>query len=118
MRFCRVNFYGRCGAVAAAIALLASCGGDGASNGVGSVSPVADPPQTELAPVTPVVEKHTVGGTVTGLIGSLVLQSNSGDDLQLTADGKFSLGAEDPVANAASTKPVSANLATEDVIEA
>jgi len=90
MRFCRVNFYGRCGAVAAAIALLASCGGDGASNGVGSVSPVADPPQTELAPVTPVVEKHTVGGTVTGLIGSLVLQSNSGDDLQLTADGKFS----------------------------
>lgn len=79
--FFQVNFYGRCGAVAGAIALLASCGGGGGSNGAGFVSPVA--------PVSPVVKKHTVGGTVTGLTGSLALQSNAGDDLQLTADGKF-----------------------------
>ncbi|WP_185993522.1 NHL repeat-containing protein [Variovorax sp. KBS0712] len=33
--------------------------------------------------------KHSIGGTVTGLEGRLVLQNNAGDDLQLSADGKF-----------------------------
>ncbi|MCS6972224.1 MAG: hypothetical protein NZL89_04295, partial [Leptospiraceae bacterium] len=32
---------------------------------------------------------YTVGGTVTGLSGTLVLQNNGGDDLILTADGNF-----------------------------
>ncbi|WP_447745048.1 hypothetical protein [Variovorax boronicumulans] len=32
---------------------------------------------------------HSIGGTVTGLEGRLVLQNNAGDDLQLSADGKF-----------------------------
>lgn len=39
------------------------------------------------------VVTHTVGGTVTGLTGSLVLQNNAGDDLKLTADGKFTFTA-------------------------
>jgi streptogramin lyase len=80
----QVSFYGRCGAVAGAIALLASCGGGGGggNNDGGFFFP----------PVAPavVVEKHVIGGTVTGLVGSLVLQNNAGDDLTLTADGKFS----------------------------
>ncbi len=49
------------------VVLLASCGGSG-------------PPPT-----------HAIGGTLAGLTsGSLVLQLNSGDDLKLSADGKFS----------------------------
>jgi large repetitive protein len=35
------------------------------------------------------VDRFTVGGTVTGLAGSLVLQNNGGDDITLTADGTF-----------------------------
>ncbi|MCP4963860.1 MAG: hypothetical protein GY926_01350, partial [bacterium] len=35
------------------------------------------------------VNAYTVGGTVSGLIGTLVLQNNGGDDLILTADGAF-----------------------------
>jgi len=52
-------------------AALCACGGGG-----GSAAP---------APVT-----HIVGGTVTGLAGTLVLQNNGGDDLTLSADGSFS----------------------------
>jgi sugar lactone lactonase YvrE len=82
----QVSFYGRCGVVAGAIVLLASCGGGG-GGGSGFV-PIAAPAQPQT-PETPVVVTHTVGGTVTGLTGSLVLQNNAGDDLKLTADGKF-----------------------------
>jgi len=32
---------------------------------------------------------YTVGGTVTGLSGTLVLQNNGGDDLTITSDGPF-----------------------------
>ncbi|MBV6493532.1 MAG: hypothetical protein LDLANPLL_01555 [Turneriella sp.] len=32
---------------------------------------------------------YTIGGTVSGLTGTLVLQNKSGDDLTLTADGSF-----------------------------
>jgi hypothetical protein len=80
----RVNFLGRSGALAGAIALLASCGGGGGGGGGGGVGvgllPIVAPP--------PVVT-HTVGGSVTGLVGALVLQNNAGDDLKLSADGKF-----------------------------
>ncbi|SFP28692.1 NHL repeat-containing protein [Variovorax sp. 770b2] len=82
----QMNFYGRRGAVAAAIALLASCGGGG--NGGSGFFPITAPAPVQPV-VTPVVAKHTVSGTVTGLVGNLVLQSNAGDDLTLTADGKF-----------------------------
>jgi len=94
----RASFYGRCGAVAGAIVLLASCGGGSGGGGGGGFLPVVAPaqpqtPQPETpqpeTPQTPVVVMHTVGGTVTGLAGSLVLQNNAGDDLKLTADGKF-----------------------------
>ena len=93
----RMSFYGRCGAVAGAIMLLASCGGGGGGGGGAGFLPIVAPaqtqtPETPLAPETPqppVVATHTVGGTVTGLTGSLVLQNNAGDDLKLSADGKF-----------------------------
>jgi sugar lactone lactonase YvrE len=84
----RVSFYGRCGAVAGAIVLLASCGGGGGGGGGAAFLPIVAPAQPET-PQTPVVVTHTVGGTVTGLTGSLVLQNNAGDDLQLSANGKF-----------------------------
>ena len=35
-------------------------------------------------------DKYKVGGSVSGLSGTVVLQNNSGDDLTLTADGSFS----------------------------
>lgn len=85
MLFSQAGFYGRCGAVAGAIALLASCGGGGGGGG-GGFFPMPGP-----VVVPPVVTKHAVGGTVTGLAGgTLVLQNNAGDDIQLTANGKFS----------------------------
>ncbi|MDO8520455.1 MAG: hypothetical protein Q7T11_09910, partial [Deltaproteobacteria bacterium] len=34
-------------------------------------------------------DTYTVGGTVTGLSGTVVLQNNAADDLTLTADGSF-----------------------------
>ena len=36
---------------------------------------------------------YTVGGTVTGLNGTLVLQNNGGGDLTITADGQFTFAA-------------------------
>lgn len=97
MQFSQSSFYGRLGAVAGAIALLASCGGGGGGSG-GAFFPLTTPTQVQPQvpaqeqPVAevPVVEKRAVGGTVSGLVGTLVLQNNAGDDLQLTADGKFS----------------------------
>lgn len=56
-----------------AAALLAACGGGGSSGG-GNSSP------------TPT---YSISGTVSGLSGTLVLQNNGGDDLTLTADGRF-----------------------------
>jgi len=35
------------------------------------------------------VTEHTVGGTVSGLTGTLTLQNNGGDDLDVSADGSF-----------------------------
>src|SRR6185312_15484360 len=35
------------------------------------------------------VDKHTIGGTVSGLAGVLVLQDNGVDNLTLTANGAF-----------------------------
>jgi hypothetical protein len=52
-------------------------GGDGGSGGGGDTPP---PPP-----------KFTIGGTVTGLQGSLVLRNNGGDDLTVSADGSFTL---------------------------
>ncbi len=68
-------------AVAGAVALLASCGGGG--GGDAGVLPIVSTPGPNPSAT------HTVGGTVAGLTGSVVLQNNAGDDLQLAADGKF-----------------------------
>ena len=56
---------------------LTACGGDDDDDGGGSGS-----------------RTYTVGGTVSGLIGTLVLQNNGGDDLTLTGDGSFTFATE------------------------
>lgn len=85
----RVSSCGRRGAVAGAIVLLASCGGGGGGGGGTGFVPFVPSVPPAQTPEPPVVVKHTVGGTVSGLAGSVVLQNNAGDDLKLTADGKF-----------------------------
>jgi len=58
--------------LAASLAVLVSgCGGGGGGGG-GKTVPT-----------------YTVGGTVTGLSGTLLLQNNGGDDLTITSDGPF-----------------------------
>jgi hypothetical protein len=61
------------GLFAGGLAVLSACGGGGAAG-------------TALA-------TFTIGGTVTGLTGSVVLQNNGGDNLTRTADGDFTFGA-------------------------
>jgi len=63
------------------------------SNNTGTISG-AD--VTDVA-VTCSVDTYTVGGTVNGLSGTLVLQNNGGDDLTITADGAFTFNT--PVAD-------------------
>ncbi len=46
------------------------------------------------------INTYSIGGTVSGLSGTLVLQNNGGDDLTLTADGGFTFAT--PVANGGS----------------
>ncbi|MFH0129557.1 NHL repeat-containing protein [Variovorax sp. VaC1] len=82
MLFSQASSVARIGAVAGAVMLVASCGGGGGGGFLPVVAP--NPPAT----VPPVVN-HSIGGTVTGLAGHLVLQNNAGDDLKLSADGKF-----------------------------
>lgn len=60
--------------------LLAACGGGGDASPVPPVEP-------------PAVAAYTLGGTVSGLTGTLVLQNNAGDDLTLTAQGPFTFKA-------------------------
>lgn len=67
--------------------LLSACGGGGGGGGSGGgiflplpTAPTAPPPQ---------VASFTIGGSVSGLTGSLVLHNNGQDDLTLSADGSF-----------------------------
>jgi hypothetical protein len=64
------------------LVLAAGCGGSGSS---GDDSPPAPPPP----PPPPLAVNHTVGGSVAGLSGTLVLEINGGDALTLGADGAF-----------------------------
>jgi len=59
------------------------------ASGAGTVAAanVTNVAVTCAAPPAPTA--FTIGGTVTGLKGSLVLQNNGGDDLTLNADGPF-----------------------------
>jgi NHL repeat-containing protein len=66
---------------------LAGCGGgsgDGASGG-GSTASGAPGGAGSGSGVT----DYTVGGTITGLLGTVMLQNNGGDDLSLSADSSF-----------------------------
>lgn len=63
-------------AIVALIALTA-CGGSGGSGGSGTGPP---PPST-------------IGGNVTGLSGTVVLQNNGGNNLSVSANGPFAFGA-------------------------
>ncbi len=75
--------------VAALAALgLAACGGGGGSGGGGSSSGGGSGGGGGGGSPT-----YTVGGTVSGLAGSVVLQNNGGDDLAVSANGAFTFGA-------------------------
>ena len=50
--------------------------------------PVELPPPAELPPPPP-ANAYTVGGTVSGITGSLVLRNNGADDLAVAASGSF-----------------------------
>jgi sugar lactone lactonase YvrE len=69
--------------VVGASVLLGACGGGG-GGGNSSFLPIVP-----VAPELPAVVSFKVGGSVTGLVGTLVLQNNGGDDLKLMADGRF-----------------------------
>jgi hypothetical protein len=62
-------------ALTATLALV-GCGGGGGGGGGGSAAPVT----------------YTIGGTVSGLTGTVVLQNNGGDNLSLTTNGSFTFG--------------------------
>lgn len=77
-------------AVLAALALSAcnsSSGGSGGSGDSADNGDTADP----VDPGDPGngVAEFTIGGSVSGLDGALVLQNNGGDDLSIAADGDF-----------------------------
>jgi hypothetical protein len=61
------------------MSILAGCGGGGYGGGDGGAPPPPPPPPA----------KFTIGGTVTGLQGSLVLRNNGEGDLPVAADGSF-----------------------------
>jgi sugar lactone lactonase YvrE len=88
----RLNFYVRYSIVAGAIVLLGACGGGGDGGGASFlpiIPPAQSPPETQL----PADVNYAVGGTISGLVGTLVLQNNAGDDLTIKADGAFSFAA-------------------------
>ncbi|MDZ4360478.1 MAG: hypothetical protein U1B84_29385 [Variovorax sp.] len=85
--------------------MLAACGGGGSDGGGGIAWPPLQPAQTAQPeqpaqpqqPTQPEVPaaSYTIGGSVTGLNGTLVLRNNGNGDLTLQADGAFSFA--DPV---------------------
>jgi hypothetical protein len=70
-----------CGMLSLVVALfLAACGGGGGGSTASSGSGVPAPSGSG----------YTVGGTVAGLSGTVVLQNNHGDNLTVTGNGAFS----------------------------
>ena len=49
---------------------------------------------TPLTPQTAPLTTYSVGGTVSGLSGTLVLQDNGGDDLSVAGNGSFTFGTQ------------------------
>src|SRR5262245_57582095 len=67
--------------VIVSLLLLGACGGGGESGGPSqNAAPPNAPPPTAT---------FTVGGTVSGLSATVVLQNNAGDDLTISANGGF-----------------------------
>src|SRR5258708_34299969 len=80
-------------AVVLALCLAGGCSGEGGGgSGVGNPAPPAPPLPSPPAP-------HTVGGTITGLSGSVVLTNNGGDDFTAIADGSFTFATFVPAGN-------------------
>ena len=75
---------------ALAALLIAACGGGGGGGGSGSSGflPIVSPPVVS-APPPPAAASFTIGGTASGVAGTVVLRNNNKDDLKLTADGAF-----------------------------
>ena len=75
------------------LSFLSACGGGGGGGGaVTDTTDTTDPTTTDPTttdPTSGTATSFTVGGTVTGLSGTLVLQNNGADDLTLDADGAF-----------------------------
>lgn len=86
LRYVRCLKQSRCRVVAAApfLAMLAACGG-GSGSGPTPAPPVPVPPQS-----------YKIGGTVGGLVGTLVLTNNTTDSLSLTQSGSFTFGTSLP----------------------
>jgi hypothetical protein len=76
LKFSMNHFARRALLTALPVSVLAACGGGGSSGG-------STPPTTPPAPT------YTVGGSVSGLSGTLVLRNNGGNDLTLTTNGAF-----------------------------
>jgi hypothetical protein len=65
------------GVAVAALAVLGGCGGGGGASG--GFLPV----------LPPVSASHTIGGTISGLTGAIVLQNNAAETLKASSDGTF-----------------------------
>lgn len=76
--------------MAAAALAIAGCGGGGGGGGGTSFLPIVSAPATPATPpAPPAAASVTIGGTASGLSGTVVLRNNGEDDLTLTADGAF-----------------------------
>jgi len=73
--------------------IAAACGGGGGGNGT-------TPPGPPTPPGDPAPPAYTIGGTVSGLAGTMVLQNNLGDDLTVSMNGAFQFSI--PIAGGAS----------------
>lgn len=71
-------------ALFAAIGIAFSCG-PGSNPGEATKANTAD----RVGAIATAASTFTVGGTISGLSGTVVLQNNAGDDLSLSADGPF-----------------------------
>jgi 6-phosphogluconolactonase (cycloisomerase 2 family) len=82
------SIHSRVGLVTMSIAALAlaACGGGGGGGGGGSGSGSTTPP--------PAATTYTIGGSVTGLSGTLVLQDNGGNNLTVTTAGNFTFSTQ------------------------
>jgi len=70
--------------------ILVACGGGGGGGGGGGSGflPFGSAVQPQPAPAEP-VKSYVVGGSISGLTGTLTLQNNAGDELKLSEDGTF-----------------------------